>query len=472
MRITTTWMAALGLSGLGCGVIHPVNRAPSPPAELPAAYAETPTESAVPLDEDWWKGFADPKLDALVKTALEDNFDVMVAVARLQSARAVSGAAIAAYIPSVNGSADVGAYRNVINLGGDVGTRNPEFTQTRVQAQLSYEVDLWGRIYGQAAAAGVQIEANEALVESTRVVVAASVVDTWLQAIEQQATLALLDEQIRINETWLELTELRFRQGLATSLDVLQQRQQTLSVRSQRPPVEAALGNLQRALAVLAGKAPGSLQVQRSELPPLPPRPEAGVPARLLEHRPDVRASRLAVVAADFQVGSAIGARFPRLNLTGALGTTGFNVATGLFDSWLGNLVAGLVVPLTDQVRLEAEEQQARARLDEQVATYGKTVLTAMREVEDALALERAQERVVGDLKAQVDVGHRTLDEARSRYRNGLSDYLPVLQALETVQAAERRLVSAERQRRSLRVQLIRALGGAWTKDSEEEDPS
>ena len=135
---------------------------------------------------------------------------------------------------------------------------------------------------------------------------------------------------------------------------------------------------------------------------------------------------------------------------------------TGLFDNFFSNLLAGLTQPLTDQVRLEGEERQARARLAEQVANYGRTVLIALQEVEDALVRESQQELLLTELRKQQAVAEATLNEARSRYRNGLSDYLPVLTSLQTLQTTEQRLITAERQRLSIRVQLHRALGGTW----------
>lgn len=466
----------VGSLGAGCGVIHPVERAPAPPVTLPEAYPSAADAGSAPADGRWWESFGDAELNGLVSAALDDNFDVKAAVSRLAFAQAASNAVLASQLPSVNGEASVSQSRQVFNFGdrgmapGGGGAFEVDQGQTNLGLNLAYEVDVWGRVYGLASAAEVEIQASEADVAATRIMVAGTVVDTWLQAIEQQALLRLLEQQTELDQTYLELTELRFRQGLASAVDVLQQRQQLLTIEAQRPPVEANLGALERGLSVLLGKAPGAVEVARVALPGLPPRPETGIPARLLDQRPDVRAARLRVVSADFQLGSAIAARFPRLNLTGSLGVRGFDIAEGLFDNWLANLVAGLTVPLTDQIRLDAEEKQARAQLDQAVSQYGKTVLTAMREVEDALARERAQERVIADLREQLEVGRATLGEARSRYRNGLSDYLPVLQALEAVQSAERQLVSAERQRLSLRVQLFRALGGSWADEPRHSD--
>ena len=372
---------AAGLFGAGCSVVHGVDRNPAPPVELPPEYAGEGTDAEVDPAARWWTSFGDPELDRLVASAFEGNLDLEAAFSRLRSAQAASGAVIAGYIPQVNGSGRIAGSR--INTGAFTGRPGAaEFSQTTVDANLSYEVDLWGRIYGLASAAEVEIEASASDVATMYITVSANVVDTWLQAIEQRALLALLDRQREANATYLELVELRFGQGLADALDVLQQRQQVAALDAQRPPVVARLGVLQRQLAVLLGDPPGAVEVVRTALPEAPPRPASGIPARLLQNRPDVRSARLRVVSADFQLGSAIANRFPKLNLTGSIGSTGFNVTSGLFEDWLGNLAAGLVVPLTDQVRLDAEQKQAQAQLDERVANFGQTVLTALREVE------------------------------------------------------------------------------------------
>jgi NodT family efflux transporter outer membrane factor (OMF) lipoprotein len=422
-------------------------------------------------EDRWWKSFEDAELDRLVASAFSENLDLRAAYARLAAASAASRVAWAGYVPQVSASGDVQNSRSVFNFGeggptGAGGAFDVEQSQVNLQAALSYEVDLWGRVWGQARAGDADLAASESDLATMYITVSANVADTWLQVIEQRATLDLLARQLEVNRTYLELTELRFRQGLASSLDVFQQRQQMQAIEAQIPPARAQLAVLENQLAVLLGKPPGAVEVERRELPEVPPLPEVGLPAELLQNRPDVQAARLRVVAADHRVGAAIANRFPRLTLSASGGFRGFDVAEGLFDNWLYNLVAGLTQPLTDQVRLAAEEARARAQLEEQVASYGRTVLTALREVEDVLARDARQAELVEEIQTQVEIARSTLEEARRRYRNGLSEYLPVLDALEALQSAEQELLAAERQRLSFRVQLCRALGGSWMKDA------
>lgn len=459
----------------GCGVIHQVNGAPSAPVDVPPQFLAAEDASGdTPSDPgSWWEGFGDPELNQLVSSAFGDNMDLRAAWARLAAADAASRGASSAYIPSVSLSGDVNYSRSVFNFGGGGpggggGAFPVEQSQVNLQAALSYEVDLWGRIYGLARAGAAELRASEQDLATMYITVSSSVVSTWLSAIEQRATLELLESQLASNQTYLELVEFRFRQGLTNALDVYQQRQQAAAIEARIPPAHASLDVTEHQLAVLLGRAPGTVRITRTALPTVPPLPEVGVPSVVLQQRPDVRAAQLRVVAADHRVGTAIANRFPRITLSGSAGFRGFDVVSGLFDNWLFNLVAGLTQPLTDQVRLEAEERQARARLEEQVANYGRTVLTALREVEDALVQEVRQDDLLKELREQVELGRATLSEAQNRYRNGLSDYLPVLSALQTLQNSEQSLVAAERQRLSIRVQLYRALGGAWMNDGQE----
>lgn len=455
----TVLLVGIAAGGTGCGIIHQVKSEPPPPVTVPEAFGGADKAEGTALGK-WWTGFSDPELDVLVESAFADNLNLEAAYARLSAADAAARIAFSPYVPSANISAQISQAERVVNFG--MGAQGFEQASVTLQGSLSYELDLWGRLDGQTRAGVADRAATRNDLATMYVTVSSGVVDTWLQGIEQKATLDLLGAQLEVNKTYLELVELRFRQGLASSLDVFQQRQQTASIEAAIPPARAQLAVLEHQLAVLLGKAPGTVRIERAQLPGLPAQPDVGVPSALLQERPDVRSAQMRVVAADHRLGSAIANRFPRITLSASAGFTGFDVVTGLFENFFYNLIAGLVQPLTDQVRLEAEERRARAQLKEQVANYGTTVLTALREVEDALVREARQDELLAELNKQVDLARSTLTEARTRYQNGLSDYLPVLNALQTLQTAEQRRVGAERLRLSFRVQLCRALGGQW----------
>ena len=291
------------------------------------------------------------------------------------------------------------------------------------------------------------------------------VAEAWFNLVEFRAQVELAQSQIASNQTALELVELRFEQGLASALDVYQQRQLLVGSQAQLPLAEARLDLARHQLAILRGEPPRSaLELPKSELSNPPPLPTTGLGADLLERRPDLRAAALRVAAADYRVAAAIANRLPGIRLSA---TTGFNAFwdSNPFSNWVWSLAAGLTAPLFDGGRLSAEQERSEAVMKELVASYGQTLLVALREVEDALVQEDAQRRHLEHLQMQTEVASAALREARGRYAAGLSDYLPVLTALSSHQTAQRSELSARRLLLSHRIQLHRALGGHWTRE-------
>ena len=468
-KYSLVWgVGAGGVVLSACGVLHQVPTDPPPPLAIPKMFSATATAGAsttvVAHQPDWWRSFNEPELNRLVALALEGSMSLKAAYARLEAASAAARIAGSEYVPVLTVGPQISYGQQVVNFGG--GANVFEQSQLNLQGSFSYELDLWGRIHGQVQAGGADAQGSEFDLATAHITVASNIADTWLRAIEQKAVIELLRSQLDANNTYLSLVELRFRQGLVSSLDVLQQRQQSATLEAQIPPAQAQLAVFEHQLAAWMGKPPGSLHIEQATLPKMPAVPHLGVPSEVLLHRPDVRAAQMRVVAADHRVGSAVAARFPRLTLSFTGGLRGFDLASGLFQNYLYNLVSGITLPLTDQVRLGAQEKQARAQLKEVVANYGDVVLTALREVEDALVQEARQQDLLKELGRQVELAQATLTEAQRRYKNGLSDYLPVLTAVQTLQSVEQRQLTARRQWLSFRVQLYRALGGIWTRET------
>lgn len=432
------------------------------PVRLPPAFSEPGTAAA---PDRWWQAFADPTLNALVERVLADNLDVKAAMERVNQALAVGRTADAARRPSGSASGGVTRYRQVFLMSQALGGGTPSAfyrSQYDLSAAASYELDLWHRLGDTVRAAGLDAAAAEADLETTRMTLAATVTDTWLDLIQRGAELELLDEQYRVGETLLGLIELRLGQGISSALDVLQQRQQLAAIRASVPPLRASVETLRHRLALLMGQPPdASLATPPTSLPTLPPPPTTGVPVELLARRPDVRAAQLRILAADRRVAAAVADRLPQLKLNAG---TGFSAASAgdLLHTWIWNLGAGLVAPLFDGGRRRAEVERNRAIVEERLQLFGKSLLTALVEVEDALAQERWQRELVQILGDNVELARTTLDEAKVRYRNGLSDYLPVLAALQALQGLERTELAARRSLLAHRVALHRALGGSW----------
>ena len=478
--ITKSWILILitALFVSGCGVIHRVSPEPELRVDLPKRFSQldtrdTQTQSstvafAAQSSRQWWLTFPHPQLHNAIQSAFARNLNLKQAFARLQAAKAAAGVAKSLYLPSANISADISKSDGVQNFVG----RNVRVDQSSLtlSAGATYEVDLWGRVKATAKAGESDFAATTYDLDAAILSLAAELTEVWFQIAEQQATLALLTAQAKANRTYLELVELRYGQGLTTGLAVFQQKQQTAALESQIPPVKSALATQKHRLNILLGQVPGTETYEVGSLIELPELPEVGIPTSILQQRPDVLAARSRVLAADHRVGAAIASRFPQINMSVSSGFRGFDLAKGLFENWFVNLASGLTMPLFDQYRLSKEQKRAEALLQEQISRYGQTVLVALGEVEDALIQEKMQKELLHELKEQLDAAENTLSEARRRYLNGLSDYLPVLTALQSLHGVQRQVLLAERQQISIRIRLHRALGGTWMNQIREED--
>lgn len=461
MKLCTSLI--LSLAAIAC-TPHAVTPDPKPPVELPASYGSAAGDA--PLPEKWWTDFGDPSLDGLVAAALEDNMQLRSGWARLRQAEALVRQAGSGKFPQLELTASASRAEQRFNLPG-IGETKFSSDSFQVSAGAGYEVDLWRKVASASSSVELSALATRDNVEGIAMTIAAQVAETWYSLVELEARRALLVQQQEVSQTYLELTELRFRQGLASALDVYQQQQQVVSIKAQLTLVDAGRETLAHTLAVLTGKPPRTaIASPGATLPELPPLPGVGLPADLLTRRPDVRAARKLVEAEDHQVAVAIADRLPGLRLQGALSLSDSSI-TELIAAPLYSLLASVTAPLFDGGRRAAVVDQRRAQLEEAVWNYGNVLLTAMTEVENALVQERQQRLHIAELTEQVDISGKALREARERYRQGLIQYLPVLTALQAEQRAQLSLLAAQRQLLSYRIQLCRALGGSWTRELE-----
>jgi NodT family efflux transporter outer membrane factor (OMF) lipoprotein len=447
--------------GLGAGCsIHTPSRNPKPPLEMADSFRSANAEA--PLPEQWWKDFGDAQLDALVERALDGNFRLKGAFARIEQARAVARQAGSGKWPQINAGAGAGTSQSKFKIGDVEGETKQQTYSLSLSA--AYEVDIWKRISSAHTATELDAAAARDDMEAMAMSLASEVSEAWFDLVMQRQRRALLTEQLQTNETFVELVTLRFTQGLgASAVDVFQARSQVTATRAQLALVDALETVAAYRLAALMGKTPGSIELSdTAELPSLPSLPGTGVPADLLLRRPDVRAIRRRAEAADFRVASAVADRLPKLSISAEGGYRGFALGD-VFSSPFYNLAANLLGPVFDGGRRSAEVDRNRAVVDELMAAYGQTVLGALVEVDNALVLEEGQLAYIAELEALVEISTSTLAEARNRYREGITDFLPVLTALRTLHVSEEQLLGARRQLISYRIQLCRALGGTWT---------
>ena len=434
-----------------------------PPREIhPRALSGT-TLSSSPLmvtgSSGWWTQFNSNELTGLVETALAENFSLREAAARLDQAKSQNASTRAGLFPT-------------ITLNGDYTRtqtdRNTTSFNTFVMGPAaSYEVDFWGRIKADVAASHQETLASGYDLGTAAMSVAAEVANTWVSLIATRKQLKLLKQQLEVNTTVLDLLELRFEKSMSTALDVLQQREVVARAQAEIPPIENQAASLENTLALLIGRTPDQCPRVLEDLPEqLPPLPVNGLPANLLALRPDVRAAGSRLVAADWDKIRAGVDRLPDFSITGSFlfRETSLNI---LLQNWILSLGAGLSATVFDGGKKEAALATATAVVKERLATYEKTVLTAILEVDNSLAAEHHQARYVDLLLVELATAHQALEEARRRYIKGLDPFIPFLTEQLNVQKLESRLIEQKALLIKDRIALYRALGGDWTQQLE-----
>ena len=424
------------------------------PVAVPESFSRTGTGAA---PDRWWLAMNDPHLDALVEEALAGNLNLRVLWDRLDQASATARRAGADFFPDVTGTADASRSRW---HSLDAPTVYQNAFGLRLAA--SYELDLWGRVRSNVRAAEFEVRATQDDLAAAAMTLAAEVAATWYRILDTRGQIALLDEQLRTNQDYESLVTLRFRRGMVSAVDVLQQRGLVEATRAEKVRAESALAVLGHQVAILLGRAPAATVTKPDgTLPPLPPLPRTGLPVEWVRRRPDVRSAYLRLREADQRVAAAVADRFPRISLSVGAETTA-EEARNLFDNWLANLAANLSAPLFDGGRREAEVDRTRAVASERLHAYGQTILESLKEVEDALVQEQQQERYLASLDQQLDLAVKTTARTRQQYVNGGLDYLRVLTALQSEQRLQRSRLQAQRELILFRIGLYRALGGAW----------
>lgn len=436
---------------------------PEPRQELPLQSAPAFSVSGeVAAPDRWWTAFADEGLNTRVERALSGNFSLASAWERLREAEAVTRRARSARRPRMDGVAG-GALRDGSDIDGQ--------SEVSLGLEASYEVDLWGRIGSLVEAERLRASATAADYYAAAISLSAEVALTWYELAEARQQLELIGSQLETNLAVLQVLENRFAVGQSGSADVLRQRQLVEATREQAVVAEVRVEVLEHRLAVLEGRPPqGEVEVAPGALPAAPPLPRAGLPADLLQRRPDVLAALLRLEAADADVAAAVRDQYPRLDLLAAVSTAAENPA-GLFESWLASIAAQVVAPLYDGGQRRAEVERAAAVRRQFLAEYGQTVLEAFAQVEDALTQEAHEARRIESLQQQLDLAQSTYRQLRSQYLNGAADYLEVLTALREQQDLERSLLAAELERLVFRIALHRALAGGFQTPREQGTP-
>lgn len=445
----------------GCSTVAPYQ----PPAvELPDKWAQTAPRAA-PAGR-WWAVYNDAALDALIEEAFKTNGDLVVAAARVDEARGVLGEANSFLWPTLE--AQAGASRS--RLSKSTATAFPgfpsEFNDYRATLNVSYDVDLFGRLRAGADAARAELAASEASRDAVRIALAAQVAKSYyaMQALDQEV--ALTRETVRLREDALELQRKRYRGGVLSEFELRQLEAETASVRAQLPPLEQARETEEAALSVLLGRTPREVMEATIRVAPGETRLDApvvpeGMPSELLLRRPDLVAAERQLAAAHAQIAVARAEMFPSISLTGYLGRE----SAQLDDLFLGpagiaNIALGLAQPIFAGGRLQARTAQAEAREREVLAQYQQAIRNAFGEVRTALAVQARSRESFDAQTAREQALEETERLARLRYENGIASQLDVIDAERNLLAARIARIEALRQNRAAIADLYRALGG------------
>jgi NodT family efflux transporter outer membrane factor (OMF) lipoprotein len=449
---------ALAATLASCSLMGPDYRRPQ--MVTPPEYKESKDwKIAEPRDGvprgKWWEIFGDTQLNALAEKVEKSNQNLRIAEAQYRRAQAVVQSSRSGLFPVVSGDASV--------TRSGSSTRAPA-NGYDLTARASWEIDVWGRVRREVESSEASAQASAADVESVRLLVQSELVTNYLLLRVLDTQKNLLDENAVAFAKTLELTQNRYKAGIAGRVDVAQAETQLKSTRAQSIDTGVQRAQFEHAIAVLLGAAPSEFALPvapiRFVMPSIPP----GVPSELLERRPDVAAAERRVAAANAQIGVAKAAFFPALTLSAVAGFGSSSFANWLnWPSRFWSLGPALAQSIFDGGLRQSLSDQAIASYDASVATYRQTVLTAFQDVEDNLATLRILEQEAKVQEEVVNSARLSVELTLNQYKAGIVSYLNVAIVQTSLLNNERAALALLARRLAAAAQLVRALGGGWT---------
>ena len=446
-------LALLLLSG-GC---VPAYRAAPPEAAVTAPDGwRGALPGAEPVDAEWWRHFGDPALTRTVETALAHNVDIAMAVARVREGRAQVNLARAALFPSLDASGAASHSRSVDPFG-----RAEESTSAQPLVQAAYEVDLFGRIGDQLSAARSGWLGSQAARDSARLSVAAAAASAYVTLLGLDARGQVVQQTIESRSEALRLARSRAEAGYTSQLELRQAEAEYQAAALILPQVELAVARAENGLRLLTGNVPGPVErgVPLAALT-APDLPDAGLPSALLRHRPDVAQAEYALAASDSSLAVARKQFLPTVRLSASTSAAFNSELPDPITMW--SVGGSILAPLFAGGRLRANADAAMARRDQAAFAYRKAVLTAFREVEDALATVASLSRQRVAAEAQRAAVADALRHATNRYQAGYSGYLEQLDAQRALLSADLGLVQLRADQLNALIALYQVLGGGW----------
>lgn len=454
--------ATVLLSGLllvgGCMVGPDYQR---PPLDMPVAWKEPAATDASFANLDWWNVFADDRLDALIREALDNNRDLGVAVARIEEAAALLRIERANQFPVLDAEAGAGRSSQSRNILPGAETESSYF----LNGAAFFEIDLWGKLRRATEAARADLLSSEENARSVTISLVAAVATTYFQLLDLDDRLRISTRTLKSREDALAIIRARFEKGTVPELDVNQAEIEAADAQASVAAFDRAVRQTENALSVLVGSRPRAIergtQLAQQSLPVEVP---AGLPLNLLERRPDILAAEQILAAETARIGVARAQRLPSLSLTASFGYASRDLSDlveGDSESW--NVLGNLFAPIFNAGQLKAVEQAQRQRAEQARLGYEQAVLNGLRDVDDSLAgLRTARDEHVARQR-QLAAARTAARLSRARYDGGLVSYLEVLDSERSLFQAELLESQTRQQQLSAAVSLYRALGGGWS---------
>jgi multidrug efflux system outer membrane protein len=464
-------VAVLGATGCTMG---PEPERPATAADVGESYVHAGREPAAELPEisPWWRSFGDNATVELVELALENNLDLRVAAARVLEAEAALKKAGGGRLPQVGYGVGASKQRNSFVLP-EIGRRTIDATTYSYDFSVSWQADLFGRLKRTQQSQWALLLAEEASREAVVHAVVASVVRARVLVATVEWALDINRDITRSWEATTRTVDRRYRAGVAGAVELHLARENLAASRASEAAIEAQLEQARLALDVLVGRRPGSAEMLPDTLPELPsldPVP-LGLPAALLDRRPDLRRAEMQLEAATYGVGAAVASLYPDLSLTGSVGENGDRINDLDISNFVYNIVANLTGPIFTGGQRRADVEAARARAEQAAASYAGAVLEALREVEEALVVSEAS-LASYDLTTERVSEARAADRlAKERYQRGVESLLTVLETERRLRLAEQAIIVNTSDVWNSRIDLFLALGGDWGTDPDADQP-
>jgi multidrug efflux system outer membrane protein len=432
-----------------------------PETAMPEAFGQTADSGTSIANLNWWDLFGDEQLNKLVRIALEQNRDLAIAISRIEEARAALGFVRSDQYPQFEVSA--GANRGISDIGANVGL--PVRNSFVLAGNLSYELDLWGKLRRSTEAARAELLSTVDAGNSVMITLIADVASAYLLLLDLDTRVAIASRTLDTRNESLGIMQARFDRGTVALIDVNQAQIEKYDAEAQLFSLQRENVKAENLLNILLGQHPGAIEREQRDIYSIEPLTvPAGLPSELLERRPDVRVAEQQLAAQTARIGVAEAIRFPSLSLTGSLGLASDDLS-GFFssDNKTWGLSAGLIAPVFNAGRNKRRVEVEVARTEQALLNYQQTVLQSLREVEDSLISVDTYEREFVSRENQEKAAASAAMLSRARYDGGVTSYLEVLESERSLFRAELLASSTRREQLVSYVTLYKALGGGWT---------